>query len=428
VRATLLIGGTVVELDPPRAERVDLVIHDDRIGDLETPVPTTSTIDCSGCLIMPGLVLGHTHLYSALAPGMPAPSSPPTSFREILERVWWRLDRALDAESIETSARIGAAQAARAGITTIIDHHESPSLIDGALDLVAKGVEEIGLRGVLTYGATDRHGAEGARSGLKESERFAKKTASHPFLRGAIGLHAPFTCSEETMKESAAIAQGLGAWLHLHAAEGPDDQSAAIERLGKSLLAHLDEIGILGERTLLAHAVDVSDSEAELIQTRRAWVTHQARSNMNNGVGYAHKLGRLDRVALGTDGIDQDVLAELRAAFFRRREATGPAQWPDPIAMLASGHRLASAIFGQRLGSLQRGAPADVVVLAYDSPTPLDARTLGAHLLFGLSSAHVRDVFVAGRPVLRNRRLVGIDERELADRARQVAAKLWRRM
>ncbi|MCC7382335.1 MAG: amidohydrolase family protein [Deltaproteobacteria bacterium] len=428
--ATLLTGGTVVELDPAQIGARDLVMIGDRIGDPTARISTTSAIDCSRCLIIPGLVVAHTHLYSALARGMPPPPGPTPTFRAILEQIWWRLDRAIDARVLLASAKVGALEAARAGVTTLIDHHESPSFIDGSLDVVARGVTEIGLRSVLTYGATDRHGAGAAKAGLAESERFAKKTAADPLVRGMIGLHAPFTCSDDTLDAAGALARSTGAGLHLHAAEGPDDQAAARARWNKPLFSALDERGLITPRTVLAHAVDLGVEEAALLAARRPWITHQARSNMNNGVGYAGRLLELERVALGTDGIDNDALAELRAAFFRAREHTGPAVFRDPVTALARGHRLAAELFGAPdLGRLVPGAPADVVVLAYDPPSPLDPGNLAGHLLFGgLTSLTVRDVFVGGRAVIRERRPVGLDAAALAVEARQEAAALFARL
>lgn len=426
--ATILANGIRVDLDPLRVTRADVVLRDGRIADPKSPLPTSAAIDCSGCVVVPGLVVGHTHFYSALAAGMPGPKTPPATFREILERVWWRLDQALDEASIRASAEVAALSAIKAGVTLVFDHHESPRFIDGSLDVIQEALEAVGLRGVLTYGATNRHGPEGARAGLAESERFIAKTRDGAEARGMIGLHAPFTCADQTLEAASEAARRSGAGLHLHAAEGPDDQVAAKTRWNAQLLPHLDRIGLLGEKTLLAHAVDISDDEARLAGERRTWIAHQPRSNMNNAVGYAKRLAQLERVALGTDGIDQDVLAELKMAFFRRREAFGPNLWPDPVALLSRGHRLASEIFGQRFGALEEGAPGDVVVLEYDSPTPIDAAGLGAHLIFGISSLHVRDVFVAGRPVLRRGRAIQVDEARVAARAREAAVALWGRM
>jgi putative selenium metabolism protein SsnA len=427
MHATLLIGGTVVELDPPRVERVDVVIHGDRMGDVSREIPTTSTVNCTDCLIVPGYVVAHTHLYSGLAAGMPSFGAP-SSFKEILEKVWWRLDTALDEETLKASVQAAAISAIRSGVTCLIDHHESPSFIDGSLDVIAQVIDELGLRALLTYGATDRHGSEGAKAGLRESERFAKKMKKDPMIRGAIGLHAPFTCSDDTIGGAADLARSTGAWLHSHAAEGPDDQLAASTRWKKRLLARFEDLGMLSEKTLLAHAVDVDDAEVALLKKHGVWVAHQARSNMNNGVGFAEKIRSLDRMALGTDGIDNDPIRELQAAFFRGREASGPSVWPDPVDLLARGNRLASAVFGTSFGSLQPGANGDLAVLAYDAPTPLDAKSLGAHVLFGFPDAHVRDLLVAGRAVMRNRRIVGIDERQVFFKTREAAKRLWSRM
>lgn len=428
MHATLLIGGTVVELDPPRVERMDVVIHGDRMGDLSSEIPTTSTVNCTDCLIVPGLVVGHTHLYSGLAAGMPLPKSPAGSFKEILEKIWWQLDQAMDEETLRASVLAAAIAAIRCGVTCVIDHHESPNFIDGSLDVIADVLEDLGLRGLLTYGATDRHGEAGARAGLEESVRFAKKAADSPTLRGAIGLHAPFTCSDDTLAQAADLTRSNGLWLHTHAAEGPDDQRAARERWNARLFSHLDQLGMVGPRSLFAHAVDLDDEEAALLKDRKAWVTHQARSNMNNGVGFAHRIRNLEKVALGTDGIDNDVVRELQTAFLRGREHTGPSVWPDPVRMLAKGHRLASDLFEVPFGSLAPGAAADLAIISYDAPTPLTAETLGAHLLFGWSGAAVRDVFVAGRAVMRNRRIVGIDDRSVLFSCREQAERLWERL
>jgi putative selenium metabolism protein SsnA len=435
-QAFSLSGGTLLAWSPAEVRSSDLHVVDGRIA--TTAVPGATRIDCTGCLVVPGVVVAHTHLYSGLARGMPVAGPPPTTFREILERVWWRLDLALDAESLAAAAEIAAIEAAKAGATCLFDHHESPSFIDGSLDVVAQAIERVGLRGVLCYGATDRHGPAGARAGLEESARFARSrsasgaASSHSSpatTRGMIGLHAPFTCSTATLESAAGLARDTGAGLHLHAAEGPDDQRDAALRFRKRLFLALDGLGLLGPATLVAHAVGLDRAEADLLAARGSWVAHQARSNMNNGVGYAGELFGQPKVALGTDGIDNDLLAELKVAFFRGREHSGPSVWRDPIVLLARGHQLLSSLTGEpAFGSLSPAAPADVVVLAYDPPTPLDAASAGSHLLFGLSSLQVRDVFVAGRPVVRDRALVGLDEREAFARGRAAARALFARM
>ena len=244
-----------------------------------------------------GMVCSHHHLYSALARGMPAPPRTPTRFLEILEQVWWRLDVALDADMIRWSAMLGAVEALQCGTTAVVDHHESPNCIDGSLDLIADACTQVGVRTNLAYGVTDRHGVDGARRGLAENERFLRSGG-----RGMVGVHAAFTCSDDTLRSAAALAVELGVGVHIHVAEGPDDIDAGAR------LADLAR-----DDWHLVHCVFL---DRELPGT----IAHNPRSNMNNSVGYAQPTTRPNRVVLGTDGIGADMLEEARLAYVRLRE------------------------------------------------------------------------------------------------------------
>lgn len=228
---------------------------------------------------------------------MPAPPHQPTQFREILEQIWWRLDVALDAEMIRWSAMLGAVEALQSGTTAVVDHHESPSCIEGSLSIIADACAAVGVRTNLAYGVTDRHGADGARRGLAENERFLRAGG-----RGMVGVHAAFTCSDETLAASAALAAELGVGVHIHVAEGRDDAHAG-ERLQS--LARDDW-----------HLVHCVYLDRDLPGT----IAHNPRSNMNNGVGYARPAARPNRIVIGTDGIGADMLEEARLAYVRLRE------------------------------------------------------------------------------------------------------------
>lgn len=245
----------------------------------------------------PGLVCAHHHLYSALARGMPPPPRTPQGFGDILELVWWRLDRALDLDIIEWSAKLGALEALASGTTAIIDHHESPAAIDGSLDVIAAACAEVGVRIDCSYGVTDRHGPQGAAAGLAENERYLRSGG-----RGHVGIHAAFTCTDATLEAAAGLARDLGVGVHVHLGEGPEDAG------GPRRLAQL-----VADDWLLVHAVHL---DRDLLGT----IVHNPRSNMNNGVGYARPAGRPNPVALGTDGIGADMLDEFRLAYVRHRE------------------------------------------------------------------------------------------------------------
>ena len=246
----------------------------------------------------PGLVCAHHHLYSTLARGMPPPPKTPTNFQEILEQIWWRLDAALDLEMIRWSAMLGALEALESGTTAIVDHHESPNAIEGSLDVIAEACAEVGVRVLCAYGITDRNGAAGAKRGLEENERFISAGGN-----GLIGVHAAFTCSDESLHAAAALATGLGVGVHIHVAEGTSDIEAP-QRLE----------GLTNDDWLLAHCVHLPTEHA-LTGT----IVHNPMSNLNNEVGYANPARFTNPVALGTDGIGANVIESFRVAYVMQR-------------------------------------------------------------------------------------------------------------
>jgi cytosine/adenosine deaminase-related metal-dependent hydrolase len=267
--------------------------------------------------VTPGLVCAHHHLYSALARGMPPPPKVPTSFGEILEQIWWRLDAALDLDMLRASARLGAVEALLCGTTGIVDHHESPNAIEGSLDVIAEACAEVGVRVVCAYGVTDRHGADGARRGLAENERFLRAGGG-----GLVGVHAAFTCTTETLESAAGLAADLGVGMHIHVAEGPADVEAG---------ARLEPLAT--DDWLLVHCV--------LLDRRLpGTIAHNPRSNMNNAVGYGRPARRRNDVVLGTDGIGADMLEEFRLAYVAHR-ADDVLAVPDTAwSWLTNGYRL----------------------------------------------------------------------------------------
>ena len=317
----LLQNATVATLDPPRVEKASLRIEGERIierGAALAPTEGEEVLDLEGALVLPGLVNAHTHLYSALARGMPGPDEPPRSFLEILERVWWRLDRALDEESVYLSGLVGAIEAARSGTTVLFDHHASPSFIAGSLATLRRAVEEVGLRSVLCYETTDRNGLAGRDAGVAENRAFLAGGPS-ALTRGMVGAHASFTLSDASLDLLAAAVRDGNSSLHVHVAEDRADAEDCRARSGSGLVERLKRHGLLARRTLLVHGVHVTEPELQEAQAAGAWLVHCPRSNMNNAVGHA-PTAAFRRAALGTDGMDEDVLSEARAAFLRMRD------------------------------------------------------------------------------------------------------------
>lgn len=429
----LIRNAILLHIDPIAVEAADLRVEGGTIAEVApglSPRQHEDILDCGGAVVMAGLVNGHTHLYSALATGMPPPPRAPRDFHEILQLIWWRLDRALDAESIEVSGRIGALDALCCGTTTLIDHHASPNCIAGSLDALERGIAAIGLRGVLCYEVTDRNGGRGeAEAGLAENARYLAKCAARPGHQfGAlVGAHAAFTLSDESLKACADLASRQKTGVHIHVAEDPCDDRICRETYGRPLVERLDCSGIISERTLLAHATHLAPADAARLGGRVLGVAHNPRSNMHNQVGYA-PVDRMSRVQLGTDGIGSDMFAEARHAWFKARDAKATVSPFDIIKMQAHAARSAGSVLGCTLGLLAAGAAADVVITDYLPSTALDSSTAIGHLLFGLGAQHVKDVLVGGRFALRDRRVVTCDESEARRGAVPVARAMWQRM
>lgn len=335
----------------------------------------------------PGMVCAHHHLYSALARGMPAPPKQPTAFGEILEQVWWRLDTALDLEMIRASALLGATEALMSGTTAIVDHHESPNAIEGSLDVIAEACDEVGVRVVCAYGVTDRHGPDGARHGLAENERFIRAGG-----RGLVGVHAAFTCTDDTLEAATGLAADLGVGVHIHVAEGPEDRGAG-ERL-ESLAT---------DDWLLVHCVLL---DRHLPGT----IAHNPRSNMNNGVGYASPARRPNPIVLGTDGIGADMLEELRLAYVAHRADDLSASPDDAAAWLEQGYALVPE------------ARDDAVTWSYDH---VDSPW---HVAFTPGIRATRVVDADGRVLLDEGRPTLVDIDEVRAKAAEQATRLHARL
>jgi putative selenium metabolism protein SsnA len=425
----LLKGARLATFDPPRLDEADLRIEGERIAERGPALATHAgedVLELDGAVVMPGLVNAHTHLYSALARGMPAPASAPRSFVEILQRVWWKLDRALDAEAVRLSGLVGAIEAARSGTTLLIDHHSSPSYIRGSLGELQRALEEVGVRSALCYEVTDRNGRESRDLAVEENVTFARERAT-ALCRGLIGAHASFTLGDESLDMLARAVADTGSSLHIHVAEDRADVDDSRARHGATVVERLDRRGLLASRALLAHCVHLGPDEIQVAHAKGCWIAHNPRSNMNNAVGYAPTVA-LRRAALGTDGIDEDMLAEARVACLQMREAGREDAVAATLQLVAGGHRLAAALFGLPFGKLDAGAPADLVVLDYRPPTELHGDNLAGHLLFGIDRSHVRSVMVAGRWTVRDRRLAGVDAAAIFARARAAARDVWSRM
>ncbi len=440
----LITNATLVTWGSPCRVLTDhaVYISGDRIYEvgpaarLEQRYPKTKRLDAEGQLVMPGSICAHTHFYGTFSRGLAIPGSSPSDFPEILDKLWWPLDKSLRDEDIRFSALVCLVDAIKNGTTTLIDHHASPNAIDGSLDILAEAVDKSGLRAVLCYEVTDRDGQERADAGIKENLRFIKRLQAkpHPRLAATFGLHASLTLSGATLQACAAAApEGTG--FHIHVAEHEADEYDSLAKSNMRVVDRLQNHGILGPRTIAAHCVHIDAREMELLKETGTWVTHQPRSNMNNAVGAAPVESMLRtglKVCLGNDGFSNAMWEEWKAAYFLHKVTSrDPRRMSgSDVARIAaySNADLAHIFFPRAaLGVIEPEALADLIFVDYKSPTSLNADNLPWHIIFGFETGMVTTTIVGGKVLMQDRHLTTLDEAEVAARARDLSKKAWKR-
>jgi putative selenium metabolism protein SsnA len=399
-------------------------------------IPTgAEVVDAKGRLMMPAMINGHTHLYSTLARGMPLPGKPPRNFPEILKKLWWRLDRALNPEDVYWSALVGIIDSAKAGVGTLVDHHSSPSACPGSLDQIARAFQEAGLRGCLCYETSDRNGAARAAEGIAENVRFIERLRRdpHPLLRSSFGLHASFTLEDTTLRLAVEAGAGLKSGFHIHVAEDACDVRDARRRYGRSPVARLIEEHVLGPKSLAAHCVHAAGADITALAQHGVNVIHNPQSNCNNAVGTAKLTEMIAagvRVGLGSDGYTPRMWEEFKTAFhvqkLRRHDPRVAYAEAYAVAFL-NNREILKQIWGLDLGRIAAGAMADFILVDYHPPTPLRPDNLFGHLLFGIAQAPLEALVVNGDFVVRDRVCVNVDEAAVAEQARRQAKSLWER-
>jgi putative selenium metabolism protein SsnA len=399
--------------------------------------PDAEKLDAQNQLVMPGNICAHTHFYGAFARGMGIPGPAPKDFPDILERLWWRLDRALLDIDVEYSALVCLVDAIKHGTNNLIDHHASPNAINNSLDLVAEAVIQSGLRAALCYEVTDRNGPKGAQAGIDENIRFlhSLQERGNPLLAGTFGLHASLSLSDETLQACANAAKDLDTGFHIHVAEHEADEYDSLNKYGIRVVDRLADAGILGPKSIVAHAIHVDAAEKELLAQTDTWVTHQPRSNMNNAVGAADIEGMMRLgipVCLGNDGFSNNMWAEWKMAYLYHKAAHRDprrANGMDIVQMAIYNNAALAGIFWPELpiGKLAVGAAADVIFVDYHATTPLSAGNLPWHIIFGFEADLVTTTIAGGKILMKDRELLTLDEAEITARSRELAAEVWQR-
>ncbi|MEL7564641.1 MAG: putative aminohydrolase SsnA [Dehalobacterium sp.] len=412
------------------------IIEVGQTQDLHNRFPGAEYIDARGKIIMPGMINTHMHLYSTFARGMDAKSRPPQNFGDILEGLWWKLDKLLTLDDVYYSGLMPLIECIKTGTTTIIDHHASPMAITGSLSTLAKAAKETGVRAAFCYEVSDRDGKEITEEGIKENVDFIASCQANPdpMVAGMFGLHASFTLSDQTLNKCREEAKRLGAGFHLHVAEGKEDLEDSLTKYGVRVVERLEKFEVLGPKTIAVHCVHINDHEIDLLKTSQTQVVHNPESNMGNAVGVTPVLKMLShgvKVGLGTDGYTCDMFESGKVAnVLHKHAAANPSvAWGEvPQMLYGNNPEIASDLFSGKFGELTKGAWADVIVVDYVPPTPIGPDNWSGHLLFGVSGRSVESTVINGQVRMRDRKLLDIDEEAIGARSRELAQKLWHRI
>lgn len=402
-----------------------------KTSELEEQYDYDQTIEASGKIIMPGLINTHHHLYSTFSRGMEVPGEPPKNFVEILESLWWKLDRSLTKEGIYYSALIPLIEGVKKGTTTIIDHHESQSFQAGSLDEISRAVSEVGIRASLSLGTSDRYGR--GEEGLKENERFLSKlnSESSELLSGMVGLHATFTVNNTTLDKSVELAEEYSTGLHVHCAEGEADQKKNLEKYDQRVVERLHAHNALGNKSIAVHGIHLNEKEIDLLASTDTNVVHNPESNMNNAVGYSDAPKMMEKgitVGLGTDGMSSDMLSQMRCAYLlhpHEKEDPRIGFVEAPEMLLNKNPKIVERVAGWKVGEISKGSLADIILVDYHPPTPFNENTFLGHLIFGLVYAEVDTTICNGEILMENKRIVDIDEESISKDASEIASNIW---
>ena len=438
----IITNANIITCETPNAvlEGYSLFIKDDAITKLQkgsvkkSDFPDEEFLDAGGKYVLPGSICAHTHFYGAFSRGMAVPGKPAADFPEILEKLWWKLDKSLDHEAVYYSALVCMLDAIRHGTTTLIDHHASPNAIHGSLDDVAQAALESGLRISTCYEVTDRDGKEKAQAGIDENIRFIERYRRKELperIFPTFGLHASLTLDDDTLEQCASVIPGSFGF-HIHVAEHQVDEFDSLYRCGKRIIERLDNFHILNPYTIVVHAVHIDAKEMEIIKEREAWVTHQPRSNMNNAVGLPQVEAMLHLgipICLGNDGFSNSMWDEWKAAYLAHKLINRDPRrmGADAIADMAweNNPKLVKKLSGADVGVIRKGAKADLIFVDYKPFTPLTASNLPWHVVFGFQNSMITTTLVDGKILMKDGEIISLDEEQITHEAMRVSHSVW---
>lgn len=404
--------------------------------DIKVKYEGSEFIDAKGKVIMPGLINTHMHIYSAFARGMALDGPTSKNFGQILENLWWRLDKKLTLEDTKYSAYTTYIDCIKNGVTTVYDHHASPFAIRDSLFTIGEVADELGIRTSLCYEVSDRDGGNTIEEGIRENVEFIKHASKRNdnMQTGLFGLHASFTLSDDTLNKCREEMSGLNAGYHVHTAEGIDDLYDSLKNHGKRVVERLHGFDILGDKTIAVHCIHVNSREMDILKATDTMVVHNPESNMGNAVGCSPVLSMFDKgilLGLGTDGYTSDMIESYKVGnIIHKHNLCDPSvAWGEIPTMLFDNNRqIMNKHFNVEAGVIKEGAVGDVIIVDYNPLTPMNENNINSHVMFGMNGTAVNTTIINGKVLMKDRQLLNVDEAEIFRQSREISQKLWDRI
>jgi cytosine/adenosine deaminase-related metal-dependent hydrolase len=422
-------------LEPPKAGLGVRVLQDkiDSIAPREVLLqkfPQDEVFERPEQVLLPGLVDAHTHLYGILAHGIPLSKSP-SGFMPFLEEFWWPLvENQLDSKMILAATDFNCSQMIRSGVTSFYDCTEAPNALPGVLIKQSAVVEKWGLRGVLSFEATERISRSNGDLGLSENIamiEFGK--LNNRLVKGLMCFHTTFTCSETFIKRTFELAEEQNVLTHMHCSEGMYEPEAMLQRNGLRPIEYYDQIGVLGPGMLVSQCVQISQNEINLLASRKAKVTHMPLSNCEVGGGIAPLPELVEAgvtVGLGSDGYITDFFEVMRGAFLIHKAShCDPRVMPANLVWHLATAGGANALGLEKVGRIQEGWQADLMLVNPKLPTPIAEHNLYDQLLLYSNANDVDTVMVAGKIRKLNGEILNADLPLLRKNTQIEADRLW---
>ena len=437
----ILTNGRLITRDPDAKgyyEKGAVVFEGSKIvavggeAELTAQYPQAEKLDARGGVIMPAFINAHTHIYSALARGLSIVGNNPTNFYEVLNGTWWAIDRHLTLEGTRASADALYIDCIKQGVTTIFDHHASYCQIPGSLFQIGESAKKFGIRSCLCYEVSDRDGEEKCLEAIQENADWITYCQEHkdPMLAAMFGGHALFTISDKTFDRMVAANSGRTGY-HIHVSEGMNDVYDSLQNYGRRPIQRLQDHGILGEKTILGHCIHVNTAEMEIIKETGTMVVNNPESNMGNAIGICPVLQLYKRgilLGMGTDAYTNDMLESLKVALCSQRSQNclPNVGWCEVTDMLFKNNaKIGAKYFPDQLGVLKAGAAADIIVMDYKPFTPFSDENIDGHMIFGMTGRQCQTTIAAGKVLMQDRQLVGIDEEAKNAHILEASKKLW---